>query len=88
MARKIHLLTVAETAEILCCSEDTVKTLIKAGQLPAYQISPKITRVDEEDAYSYLESRKTKVAALQRQKRVIRPPVERICTYKPGDKVV
>lgn len=87
MTKRISLLRFEEAAEILTVSEDTVRRLVAKGQLPAYKIGDR-TRIDEEDVYVYLAEHRTKAAALRRQTRVVRPAQERVCTYKPGDKVV
>lgn len=65
-----ELWTVAQAAEALSVSEDTVRRLINGGQLPAYQITERTTRLDPLDVYAYLDSRKKKTAALQRKTRV------------------
>ena len=41
-----ELWTVAQAAEALSVSEDTVRRLINGGQLPAYQITAQTTRLD------------------------------------------
>lgn len=87
MAKKrINFLKWEDVAEILTVSEDTVRRLVKSGQLPAYDIGGRV-RIDEEDVYAYLEAHRTKAANL-RQTRVRRPTQTRECWYKPGDKVV
>ena len=87
MARKrINFLKWEEVAEILTVSEDTVRRLVRSGQLPAYNIGDRI-RIDEEDVYAYLEAHRTKAAALRRT-RVVRPTQQRECAYRPGDKLV
>lgn len=88
MAPRRTLINVAAAAEILSVSEETVRNLVKAGKLPAYQINAKLTRFDVEDVYSYLESRRVQAAALRRNTRQLRPSQQRACPYKPGDKVV
>ncbi|MBR2697412.1 MAG: helix-turn-helix domain-containing protein, partial [Clostridia bacterium] len=52
-----ELWTVAQAAEALSVSEDTVRRLINGGQLPAYQITARTTRLDPLDVYAYLDSR-------------------------------
>lgn len=49
MELSVELITRAQAAELLTVSEDTIDRLVKAGQLPAYKISPKITRFDRAD---------------------------------------
>lgn len=65
----IELWTVAQTAEALGCSEDTVRRLISSGQLPAVNVNVRLTRIEAADVYAYIESRKRKVTALQRKTR-------------------
>lgn len=88
MREPINLLTKSETAELLGCSEKTVMRLVDAGKLPKVAVSERLVRFDEDDVYAYMESRKTAAKALQRKTRIRRPSVTRVCTYKPGDKVV
>ena len=57
MELSVELITRAQAAELLTVSEDTIDRLVKAGQLPAYKISPKITRFDRADVEEYLQSR-------------------------------
>lgn len=87
-----ELWTVAQAAEALSVSEDTVRRLINGGQLPAYQITERTTRLDPLDVYAYLDSRKKKTAALQRKTRVRAPKEIRggvnNSGYYPGMKVV
>ncbi len=73
MELSVELITRAQAAELLTVSEDTVDRLVKAGQLPAYKISPKITRFDRADVEEYLASRYVKAKELQRKTRVRRP---------------
>ena len=61
----MELITRAQAAELLTVSEDTIDRLVKAGQLPAYKISPKITRFDRADVEEYLASRYVKAKELQ-----------------------
>ena len=68
-----ELWTVAQAAEALSVSEDTVRRLINGGQLPAYQITPRTTRLDPLDVYAYLDSRKKRAGALQRKTRGRKP---------------
>ena len=63
----MELITRAQAAELLTVSEDTIDRLVKAGQLPAYKISPKITRFDRADVEEYLASRYVKAKELQRK---------------------
>ena len=71
---------------------EDLEALVKAGQLPAYKISPKITRFDRADVEEYLASRYVKAKALQRKTRVRRPNEFRggvnNSGYYPGMKVV
>ena len=87
----MELITRAQAAELLTVSEDTIDRL-KAGQLPAYKISPKITRFDRADVEEYLASRYVKAKELQRKTRVRRPSEFRggvnNSGYYPGMKVV
>lgn len=89
----IDLLTKAEVAKILTVSEDTVDNLIRGGLLPVYRIAPKVTRIDRADVMAYLESRKRRLAALDRKTRVKLPQEIRRggvnnSGYTPGMKVV
>ena len=89
----IDLLTKAEVAKILTVSEDTVDNLIRGGLLPVYRITPKVTRIDRADVMAYLESRKRRLAALDRKTRVKLPQEIRRggvnnSGYTPGMKVV
>lgn len=43
------LLTIAEAAALLRVSVPHVRRLIKSGALPARQVSPRVTRIYEED---------------------------------------
>ena len=95
MAQRLNLLTKAEAAEILRVSEWTVDQLVKNGQLPAYRIAKTCTRISEDDLAEYIESRKTRFAALRQMKRTTMAEVkakQRLnslpCTYVPGMKVV
>lgn len=63
------LWTVDQAAEALGCSKDTVRRLIAAGKLPSINVSARLTRLDPIDVYTYIEARKRKVSALQRQTR-------------------
>jgi excisionase family DNA binding protein len=47
------MLSVAEVAERLGCSPDTVQRLIAAGELPAYRIGGRL-KVNEADLAEYL----------------------------------
>lgn len=87
-----NLLTVAQAAERLGCSEDTVRRLIHGGQLPAVNVSARLTRLFPEDVEAYLRSRTMRTAALQKKNRP-----RMICDvrgginnsgYYPGMKVV
>lgn len=88
----MELITRAQAAELLTVSEDTIDRLVKAGKLPAYKISPKITRFSREDVEEYLASRYVKAKELQRKTRVRRPNEFRggvnNSGYFPGMKVV
>ena len=88
----MELITRAQAAELLTVSEDTIDLLVKAGKLPAYKISPKITRFSREDVEEYLASRYVKAKELQRKTRVRRPNEFRggvnNSGYFPGMKVV
>lgn len=92
MELSVELITRAQAAELLTVSEDTIDRLVKSGQLPAYKISPKITRFAREDVEEYLQSRYVKAKALQRKTRVRRPNEFRggvnNSGYYPGMKVV
>ena len=88
MIKRINFLTKSDVAELLCCSETTVMRMVAAGKLPVYKLSDQIYRFDEADIYEYIEGRKSQVAGLQRKTRVRRPQDLRVCTYRPGDKVV
>lgn len=88
----MELITRAEAAEILTVSEDTIDRLVKKGQLPAYKITPKVTRFDRADVEAYLQSRYVKAKELARKTRVRRPQEFRgginNSGYYPGMKVV
>ena len=43
------LITVEQAAQELQCSEEHLRRLIRARQIPIYQFSPKLTRVDIEE---------------------------------------
>lgn len=92
MELSVELITRAQAAELLTVSEDTIDRLVKSGQLPAYKISPKITRFSREDVEEYLASRYVKAKELQRKTRVRRPNEFRgginNSGYYPGMKVV
>ena len=92
MELSVELITRAQAAELLTVSEDTIDRLVKAGKLPAYKISPKITRFDRADVEEYLASRYVKAKELQRKTRVRRPNEFRgggnNSGYYPGMKVV
>ena len=92
MELNVELITRAQAAELLTVSEDTIDRLVKSGKLPAYKISPKITRFDRADVEEYLASRYVKAKALQRKTRVRRPNEFRggvnNSGYYPGMKVV
>ena len=92
MELSVELITRAEAAELLTVSEDTIDRLVKAGQLPAYRITPKITRFDRADVEEYLQSKYVKAKELQRKTRVRRPNEFRggvnNSGYYPGMKVV
>lgn len=88
-----ELWTVAQTAEHLGCSEDTVRRLIRAGKIPAVNISARLTRVFPEDVEIYLRSRGAQVAELQRKSkgrtsRVVPLGGVNNSGYYPGMKVV
>ena len=88
-----ELWTVAQAAEYLGCSEDTVRRLIRGGQLPSVNVSARLTRLFPEDVEDYLQSRRVKAAALRRQTRVKGPSCARLggvnnSGYYPGMKVV
>ena len=87
-----ELWTVAQAAEVLGCSEDTVRRLIKAGKLASVNVSARLTRIFPEDVEEYLQSRRVKTAALRRQTRVKGPKETRggvnNSGYYPGMKVV
>lgn len=92
MAQERTLWTVGQAAEVLGCSEDTVRRLIAAGTLPSVNVSVRLTRVDPIDVYTYIEARKRKVSALQRKTRGKGPAPRRggvnNSGYYPGMKVV
>ena len=87
-----ELWTRAQVAEAMAVSEDTVRRLTDSGQLPAIRVSPRAWRYDPLDVYAYLDSRKTKAAALQRRTRGRKPAEIRggvnNSGYYPGMKVV
>ena len=89
MARELW--TVAQAAAALQCSEDTVRRLIRAGQLPSVNVSARLTRLDPDDVSRYIESRTVRVAALQvKQSRTREKPRGGLNNsgYWPGMKVV
>lgn len=89
-----ELLTVAQAAEAMQCSEDTVRRLIRSGQLPSVNVSVRLTRIYAVDVQNYIESRRRKVAALQAQQARGRRKKEKPLGglnnsgYWPGMKVV
>jgi len=89
MARELW--TVNQAAEAMGCSGDTVRRLIRSGQLPAINLSVRLIRIDPADVQMYIESRKLKVAALKQRTRR-RPEAPRgglnNSGYYPGMKVV
>lgn len=86
-----ELLTKAQAAELLTVSLDTLDRLIRAGKIPVYRISDKITRLDRADVIVYLESRRQRATDLARKQKA-RPAVIRggvnNSGYVPGMKVV
>ena len=86
-----ELWTIAQAAEAMAVSEDTVRRLIGQELLPAIRVSPRCTRLDPLDVYAYLDSRKRKAGALQRKARgrpkEVRGGVNN-SGYYPGMKVV
>jgi len=61
------LLTVAEVAEILVCSEANVYTLIDVGELPYITIGKsKGYRIDRDDLVAFLSNRKVQRAGAKR----------------------
>lgn len=64
-----ELWTVAQAAEFLGCSEDTVRRLIRAGKIPAVNVSVRLTRVFPQDVEMYLRGRSALVADLQKKNR-------------------
>lgn len=91
-----ELWTVAQAAERMGCSEDTVRRLISSGKLPSINVSARLTRLDPADVEIYLESRKTRAGALQEKQKANgrRPWMEKPrgglnnSGYYPGMKVV
>lgn len=87
-----ELWTVAQTAEYLGCSEDTVRRLIRAGKIPAVNVSARLTRIFPEDVDVYLRSRGARVAELQKKtgRRTRVAPLGGVNNsgYWPGMKVV
>lgn len=88
----MELIKAAEVAEMLGVSEETVKLITKAGILPAYRVTVKLTRYDRADVEEYLRQRRTKAAALARYTRVKKPTEFRggvdNSGYYPGMQVV
>lgn len=86
-----ELWTVAQTAAALQCSEDTVRRLIRSGQLPSVNVSARLTRIDPADVSRYIESRTVRVNALKgKQRRTREKPRGGLNNsgYWPGMKVV
>ena len=52
-------LTVKEVAERLRVTDGTVRNYIRRGELRAYRISPRITRIREEDLSEFFEKKQT-----------------------------
>ena len=89
MARELW--TVGQAAAAMQCSEDTVRRLIRAGQLPSVNVSARLTRIDPDDVSRYIESRTVRVTALQvKQRRTREKPRGGLNNsgYWPGMKVV
>ena len=63
MARELW--TVAQAAEAMQCSEDTVRRLIRAGMLPSINVSARLTRLDPDDVAAYIDSRRVRARALR-----------------------
>ena len=55
-------LTVKESAQALGVSEKTVRGLIRRGELPAYDISKRVTWILRTDLEAFIESRRTSPA--------------------------
>lgn len=55
-------LTVKEAAQALGVSEKTIRGLIKRGELPAYDISMRVTWILRTDLDAFVESRRTSAA--------------------------
>ena len=91
---KRELWTVAQAAEVMGCSQDTVRRLISAGKLPSINVSVRLTRIDPADVEIYLAERKTRrqpeAPAPRRGRRRTEPPRGGINNsgYYPGMKVV
>lgn len=88
-----ELWTVGQAADFLQCSEDTVRRLIKSGQLPSVNVSARLTRLFPEDVEIYLRSRTARAEALQRKSGGRRGKVTPLgginnSGYFPGMKVV
>lgn len=72
-----RLLTVAESARLLGCSEANVYALISAGELPYILIGRrKGIRLDRADLEAFIESRKQQKTATPRK--VTRPKLKHI----------
>ena len=76
-------ITRQQAAERLSIGLRTLDGLIARGQLPAYRIGSKIVRIDEKDIEEYMAGR-----LVEPEKAVKAAPVQRVCRYVPGMKVV
>lgn len=70
-------------AERLSIGLRTLDRMIARGQFPAYRIGSKIVRIDEKDIEEYMAGRRV---APEKQSKAA--PVQRVCRYVPGMKVV
>lgn len=77
------LITKQEAADRLTVSVRTLEGMIQRGVLPAYRIGPKLVRIEEAEIQRYLQAR---LIAPQTAKAKV--PVQRLCRYVPGMKVV
>ena len=51
------LLTVQETAGLLRVNEDTVRAMVRAGQLPGFMVGQRCIRIREADVIDLLNSK-------------------------------
>lgn len=79
----MELIKKNEACKMLCISMNTLEKLIRDGELPAYRVSEKATRIAREDVDAYLAAKR-----IRKPEPVIQPRKRRVCEYYPGMEVV